>query len=388
VKHLALLGSTGSIGVSTLDVIRRFPDRFKVVGLAAGRNISLLAAQVLEFSPELISIQDEADVPRLKAMLSVSSWHGEIACGKLGVSAVAAMPAADVTVVAMVGAAGLPPTMTAIAAGKHIALANKETLVMAGPLVMAETAARGLSLLPIDSEHSAIFQALQAGRRVEAAKIILTASGGPFFGRTADSLKAVTVKDALRHPRWRMGKKISIDSATLMNKALEIIEAHWLFAMPPRDIDVLVHPQSVVHSLVEFHDGSVIAQLGEADMRVPIAYALSYPERLPLDLPRLSLKEWSRLEFFPPDAESFPAISLAYAALDAGGAASATLNAANEVAVEAFLKGRIAFPAISQVVTEALQYQNVATDSCEAVLAADQSARLWAENYIKKLPSA
>ena len=387
-KHLALLGSTGSIGVSTLDVIRRFPDRFKVVGLAAGRNISLLAVQVLEFSPELISIQDEADVPRLKAMLSVSSWRGEIACGKLGVSAVAAMPAADVTVVAMVGAAGLPPTMTAIAAGKHIALANKETLVMAGPLVMAETAARGLSLLPIDSEHSAIFQALQAGRRVEAAKIILTASGGPFFGRTADSLKAVTVKDALRHPRWRMGKKISIDSATLMNKALEIIEAHWLFAMPPRDIDVLVHPQSVVHSLVEFHDGSVIAQLGEADMRVPIAYALSYPERLPLDLPRLSLKEWSRLEFFPPDAESFPAISLAYAALDAGGAASATLNAANEVAVEAFLKGRIAFPAISQVVTEALQYQNVATDSCEAVLAADQSARLWAENYIKKLPSA
>ena len=386
-KRIALLGSTGSIGVSLLDVIRRFPDRFQVVGLAAGRNINLLAAQVAEFSPALISLQDEADVPRLKAILP-ASWRGEIACGKLGADAVAAMPEADVTAVAIVGAAGLPPTMAAIAAGKHIALANKETLVIAGALVMAEMAARGLNLLPIDSEHSAIFQALQAGKRAEAAKIILTASGGPFFGKMAETLRTVTVEDALRHPRWRMGRKISIDSATLMNKALEIIEAHWLFAMPPRDIEVLVHPQSVVHSLVEFHDGSVIAQLGEADMRVPIAYALSYPERLPLDLPRLSLKEWSRLEFFPPDTEAFPAISMAYAALDAGGAAPATLNAANEVAVEAFLRGRIAFPAISQVVAEALQHQNGAADSFEAVLAADQSARLWAESYIKKLPSA
>jgi len=198
----------------------------------------------------------------------------------------------------------------------------------------------------------------------------------------------VTVEDALRHPRWRMGKKISIDSATLMNKALEIIEARWLFAMPPRDIEVLVHPQSVVHSLVEFHDGSVIAQLGEADMRVPIAYALSYPERLPLDLPRLSLAEWSRLEFFPPDDETFPAIAMAYAALEAGGIAPVTLNAANEVAVDAFLRGRIAFPAITRVVAEALQHHDAAADSYEAVLAADQSARAWAESYIKTLPSA
>ena len=386
-RHITLLGSTGSIGENVLDVVRRFPDRFQVVGLAAGRNIDLLAAQVSEFSPELISIQDEADMPRLRALLP-ASWHGEIACGELGAKMIAAVPEADVTVVAMVGAAGLPPTMAAVAAGKDIALANKETLVMAGSLVMAETAARGLSLLPIDSEHSAIFQALQAGKRAEAAKIILTASGGPFFGKTADDLRAVTVEDALRHPRWRMGRKISIDSATLMNKALEIIEAHWLFAMPPRDIEVLVHPQSVVHSLVEFHDGSVIAQLGEADMRVPIAYALSYPERLSLDLPRLSLQEWSRLEFFPLDGETFPAIAMAYAALEDGGAAPVTLNAANEVAVDAFLQGRIAFPAISQVVAEALQHQNAAADSFEAILAADQSARLWAESYIKKLPSA
>ena len=386
-KHLALLGATGSIGVSALDVIRRFPDHFQVVGLAAGRNVDLLAAQVLEFSPALISIQDKADVPRLKEMLP-ASWHGEIVCGDWGAKAVAAMSEADMTVVAIVGSVGLSPTMAAIAAGKHIALANKETLVMAGSLVMAEIAARGLSLLPIDSEHSAIFQALQAGSRADATKIILTASGGPFFGRTAETLGAVTVDDALRHPRWRMGRKISIDSATLMNKALEIIEAHWLFAMPPRDIEVLVHPQSVVHSLVEFHDGSVIAQLGEADMRVPIAYALSYPERLPLDLPRLSLQEWSRLEFFPLDGETFPAISMAYAVLEAGGAASVTLNAANEVAVEAFLRGRIAFPAITQVVTEALQRHDAAADTFETILAADQSARVWAERYIKKLPSA
>jgi 1-deoxy-D-xylulose-5-phosphate reductoisomerase len=381
------LGSTGSIGVNTLDVIRRFPDRFQVVGLAAGRNVELLAAQAALFLPELISIQDEADLPRLRAMLPVS-WRGEIACGPSGAKAVAAMAAADVTVVAMVGAGGLPPTMAAIAAGKHIALANKETLVMAGSLVMAEVAARGLSLLPIDSEHSAILQALRAGSRTEAAKIILTASGGPFFGRTAPSLKKVTVEEALRHPRWRMGRKISVDSATLMNKALEVIEAHWLFAMPSRDIEVLVHPQSVVHSLVEFHDGSVIAQLGEADMRVPIAYALSHPERLPLTAPRLSLKEWSRLEFFPLDDETFPSISMAYAALESGGAAPVTLNAANEVAVEAFLQRRIPFLAIHQVVAEALQHQAAAADSFEAVLAADRSARLWAESYIKKLPSA
>jgi len=387
VKRIALLGSTGSIGVNTLDVIRRFPDRFQVVGLAAGRNIELLAAQAALFLPALVSVQDEADAPRLRAMLP-ASWRGEIACGAPGVNAVAAMAEADVTVVAMVGAQGLSPTMAAIAAGKHIALANKETLVMAGALVMAEIAARGLSLLPIDSEHSAIFQALRAGTRAEAAKIILTASGGPFFGRTVESLRKVTVEEALRHPRWRMGKKISIDSATLMNKALEVIEAHWLFAMPSRDIEVLVHPQSVVHSLVEFHDGSVIAQLGEADMRVPIAYALSHPERLPLAAPRLSLKEWPRLEFFPLDNETFPAISMAYAALEAGGAAPVTLNAANEVAVEAFLRRRIAFPAISQVVAEALQHQDAAADSFEAILAADQSARIWAESYIKKLPSA
>ena len=385
-KRIALLGATGSIGVNTLDVVRRFPDRFQVVGLAAGRNIDLLAAQAAKFSPELISIQDEADAPRLRTLLP-ASWRGEVVCGPVGANAIAAMPQADVAVVAMVGAAGLPPTMAALAAGKHIALANKETLVMAGSLVMAEAAARGLSLLPIDSEHSAIFQALQAGQRTEVAKIILTASGGPFFGRTAEALTAVTVEDALRHPRWRMGKKISIDSATLMNKALEIIEARWLFAMSPRDIEVLVHPQSVVHSLVEFHDGSVIAQLGEADMRVPIAYALSYPERLPLDVPRLSLAEWSRLEFFPVDGETFPAIAMAYAALEAGRAAPVTLNAANEVAVEAFLRGRIAFPAITRVVAEALQHHDAAADSYEAVLAADQSARAWAERYIKKLPS-
>jgi 1-deoxy-D-xylulose-5-phosphate reductoisomerase len=388
VKRITLLGSTGSIGVNALDVIQRFPDRFQVVGLAAGRNLELLAAQATAFAPGLLSVLHESDVSRLRAMLP-PTWRGEIVWGEWGAKAVAAMPEADVAVVAMVGAAGLSPTLAAIAAGKHIALANKETLVMAGSLVMAEIAARGLSLLPIDSEHSAIFQALRAGERSEAAKIILTASGGPFYGRTAEALERVTVAEALNHPRWRMGKKISIDSATMMNKALEIIEARWLFAMPPRDIEVLVHPQSVVHSLVEFHDGSVIAQLGEADMRVPIAYALSYPERLPLSVPRLSLKAWSRLDFLPLDDKNFPAVSMAYAALESGGAASVILNAANEVAVEAFLQGRIAFSAIRRVVAEALQHLNAAADSVDAVFAADASARVWAEEYIqRRQPSA
>lgn len=377
-RRISLLGSTGSIGVNVLDIVRRFPDRFKIVGLAAGCNVEALAAQVVEFSPECVSVCDEWHAKLLHDRLP-SVWHNRIFWGDEGNRIVAAHETADMTVSAIVGAAGLKPTLAAIGAGKDVGLANKETLVMAGRIVMDAVAARGVRMLPVDSEHSAIFQALQAGRREDVRKIILTASGGPFRGKKPEELQRVTMEDALNHPKWKMGRKISIDSATLMNKGLEVIEAKWLFGTPVDSIEVLVHPQSIVHSLVEFRDGSVIAQLGIPDMRIPITYALSYPERLNLPLPSLNLAECARLDFYQPDRRSFPALDLAFGALRSGGVQPAVLNAANEVAVEAFLQGRIDFTSIVDIVSSTMdRMPGGSEENLEDILEADAEARLRA----------
>lgn len=374
-RRISLLGSTGSIGVNVLEVVRQFPDRFQIVGLAAGRNVELLARQALEFNPECLSVCDERHASLLQTMLP-DSWQRKIVWGNQGNEAVAAFAAADFAISAIVGAAGLLPTLAAIKAGKDIGLANKETLVMAGKIVMDAVAAHKVRLLPVDSEHSAIFQALEAGRREDLRKIILTASGGPFREKTGEDLKRVTCAEALNHPNWRMGKKISIDSATLMNKGLEVIEARWLFGVESEGIEVVLHPQSIVHSLVEFRDGSVLAQLGIPDMRIPIAYALSYPERLPLALPPLNLAQCGRLDFLEPDSVCFPALKLAFHALRAGGVLPAVLNAANEVAVEAFLAGRITFPAIAETVARTMErVQDGSEDNLDDILEADERAR-------------
>ncbi len=381
-RRISLLGSTGSIGVNVLKVVRQFPERFSVVGLAAGRNMPLLSKQILEFSPECVSVCDKEHAQVLRALLP-GTWQHRIVWGGDGNQEVAALAPADITISAIVGAAGLLPTLAAIRAGKDIGLANKETLVMAGKIVMDAVAAHRVRLLPVDSEHSAIFQALEAGRREDVRKIILTASGGPFRGKTGNDLQHVTREQALNHPNWQMGHKISIDSATLMNKGLEVIEARWLFGMDSEGIEVVVHPQSIVHSLVEFRDGSVVAQLGIPDMRIPIAYALSYPERLPLALPSLNLARCARLEFLEPDHLSFPALQLAFQALRAGGVQPAVLNAANEVAVEAFLAGRITFPAIAETVARTMEHvQSGSEDNLDDILAADLGARREAERII------
>lgn len=381
-KHLALLGSTGSIGRSVLDVVRQFPDHFAVTGLAAGRNVALLSQQVLEFAPELISVCDSGCALELRRLLP-AVFHDRIVVGTEGNIGVAAHPSADMTISAIVGAAGLLPTLAAIEAGHDIGLANKETLVMAGRLVMAAVRRKGVRLLPVDSEHSAIFQALEAGRRQDVNKIILTASGGPFLRCSVEDLQQATPDQALAHPNWSMGRKISIDSATLMNKGLEVIEAKWLFDMEVDEIEVVVHPQSIVHSLVEFRDGSVVAQLGVPDMRIPIAYALSYPARLPLALQPLQLSRCANLEFIDPDHNRFPALSLAFDALREGGVVPAVLNAANEVAVEAFLSGRLSFPGIFTTVEQTMRGMSAGKDdSLDAILAADTAAREMASRLI------
>ena len=381
-KRISLLGSTGSIGRNVLEVVRQFPELYRISGLAAGRNIDLVLEQALEFLPDLVAVQDEDDAMRLRAQLP-AAYRDRVVTGNDGNCLVAALPDTDVTVSSIVGAAGLMPTLAAIRAGKTIGLANKETLVMAGRIVMAEARENGVTVLPIDSEHSAIFQALEAGRKEDVAKIILTASGGPFRGRTEEELRQVTKEQALNHPNWDMGQKITIDSATLMNKGLEVIEAHWLFDMAVKDIEVVVHPQSVVHSLVEYQDGSVMAQLGIPDMRIPIAYALSYPRRLPLKLSPLRLSVCSNLEFYEPDYLAFPALKLAFAAIERGGVAPAVLNAANEVAVAAFLAERIDFLRIPAIVAETLERVQDGDEAClDDILAADDSARRTAEALV------
>jgi 1-deoxy-D-xylulose-5-phosphate reductoisomerase len=352
-KTIALLGSTGSIGMSTLDLVRRFPERFRVHGLVAGENLRRLASQIREFSPKCVAIKNEEDVPRLRRLLS--SNRVEILYGQHGATAVSTAHEIDIVVAAIVGGAGLVPTLAAVRAGKELALANKEALVMAGEIFVKAAKQKGVQLLPVDSEHSAIFQCLQGNRREEVDKIILTASGGPFLRTPLKRLNQVTVAQALRHPNWKMGRKITIDSATMMNKGLEVVEARWEFDMDPRRIEVVIHPQSVVHSMVRYQDGAIIAQLGIPDMRIPIAYALAYPHRLKGGWKTLDLTRQGELNFLPVESNRYPALKLAYAALKEGGTMPAVLNASNEVAVAAFLERQIGFCDIHRVIDNTMQ---------------------------------
>ncbi len=350
-KTLAVLGSTGSIGRSALDVAAASPDRFQVVALAAGRSVEILAEQILAHNPKLVSVSGPEEAARLKALLPRGNGV-RIVTGAEGLEEVASDPGSEVVVGALVGALGLRSAYAAVKAGKRLALANKETLVVAGELILREARKSGAEILPVDSEHSAIHQAMRGGRASEVERIILTASGGPFRERDLSSFDAITVEDALAHPTWKMGPKITIDSATMMNKGLEIIEAHFLFGLPPERIGVVLHPQSVIHSFVEFADGSMLSQLAKNDMKFPIAYALNYPDRLPNAFGRLDLVSIKRLEFFELEAERYPAVELALEALRIGGGMPAVVNGANEVAVAAFLQGKISFPEIVSVVSE------------------------------------
>jgi 1-deoxy-D-xylulose-5-phosphate reductoisomerase len=380
-RSIALLGSTGSIGVSTLDLVRRFPERFKVHGMVAGRNIKRLAAQIKEFSPQCVSVKDAEDVPRLRELLG--KQRVEILSGEEGAITVATANEVQVVVAAIVGGAGLVPTLRAVIAGKDIALANKEALVMAGEIFVKAAEENSIRLLPVDSEHSAIFQCLQGNRRDEVDRLILTASGGPFLRTPLKRLAKVTVEQALKHPNWKMGRKITIDSATMMNKGLEVVEARWEFDMEPRRIEVVIHPQSVVHSMVRYQDGSIIAQLGVPDMRIPIAYALAYPHRLNGGWKPLELTEHGELNFLSVDKKRYPALALAYQALEEGGSMAAVLNAANEVAVEAFLARRIGFRDIHRIIKETMNgHSTTYPREVEAILEVDRWARRRAESLI------
>jgi 1-deoxy-D-xylulose-5-phosphate reductoisomerase len=351
-KALAILGSTGSIGTSTLDIVSGLPEQFRVVALAAGSNLDRLEGQVRLYRPALVALARESSARELARRLGAAA--PEVCWGPDGLRQTAAESGADMVVSAIVGAAGLVPTMAAVLAGKDVALANKESLVMAGELVTREARARGVRILPVDSEHSAIFQCLGGNGAREVRRVVLTASGGPFRTRPRGTFATITPEEALKHPTWSMGKKITIDSATLMNKGLEVIEAHWLFGLPVNQVDVIIHPQSIIHSLVEYVDGSMMAQLGVPDMRVPIQYALTYPERCENAVPRLALDRMAGLTFEPVDREKFPCLDLAYEAASTGGSAPAVLNAANEVAVHQFLARRIGFDEIATVIHKAL----------------------------------
>jgi 1-deoxy-D-xylulose-5-phosphate reductoisomerase len=384
-KGLAILGSTGSIGVSALEVATRMSDRLRVTALAAGRNIELLDEQIRRHRPILVSVAEPQDRQRLETRLGDLAREVEVLCGAEGARAVACHEEAEVVVCAMVGAVGLEPALAAIRRGITVAIANKEPLAIAGQLCVEEARRNGSTLLPVDSEHNAIFQAMRGlSGPHEVRRLLLTGSGGPF--RTLGDLSGVTPEQALAHPTWSMGRKITIDSATLMNKGLEVIEARWLFDIPSDRIDVLIHPQSVVHSMVELVDGSILAQLGAPDMRLPIAHALAYPERLQMDLPRLDLTQCGPLTFEPADTARFPCLALARDALESGATYPAALNAANEVAVQAFLDHRLEFTAIPELIRRTLD-AHVPTDSAnlEQVLQADQEARLHAQRLIQDL---
>ncbi len=384
-RKIAILGSTGSIGVNTLNVIREFPHRFKVTALAAGRNVELLASQVNEFKPQIAAVLTPDLAERLERLLD-PALKVEVVWGEDGYTKAASGDETETVVSAIVGAAGLKPTWTAVQAGKRVALANKETLVMAGELIMKEAEAAGAEILPVDSEHSAIFQVLRGQKPEYVKRIILTASGGPFLKKSRAELVKVNRRKALAHPKWKMGARISIDSATLMNKGLEAIEARWLFGYPLEMINIQIHPQSIVHSMVEFVDGSILAQMGCPDMRVPIAYALSYPERLPLDLPRLDLPALSDLCFSEPDFEAFPCLALALKAGHTGGTAPVILNAADEIAVQAFLAGGLNFLDISRVVELTMKREPVEPlRGLEHILSVNQKARQSAKAITAEL---
>ena len=373
-KRLAILGSTGSIGVNTLDIVRQFPERFEVVSLSAGLNTKLVKEQILEFRPKVVSVLNKELAKTLQKDLA--SKTADIVHGVEGLIQVATHPEVDQVVSAIVGAVGLIPTLSAIKTGKVIALANKEPLVMAGKLMMEESRRTRAQILPVDSEHSAIFQALLGHQKEDVHRLILTASGGPFLNHPISKLPEVTVKEALNHPHWEMGRKITVDSASLMNKGLEVIEAHWLFNISVEKIVVQIHPQSIVHSMVEYIDGSIVAQMGIADMRIPISYALSYPQRLNLDLPHLDLSQSGALTFFHPNPERYPCLKLAYQSIKIGETMPAVLNAANEIAVNAFLEGAIKFTEIPVLIQKVMEAHDVKlVQTIEDILRADHWAR-------------
>ena len=380
-KTIVILGSTGSIGTSTLDIVERFPDEFRVAGLSAATNDEKLEEQIRRFKPRMVALSNEPAAARLRqrcADLSV-----EILSGTEGVAQVASISEAEMVISAIVGGAGLVPTLAAIRANKHIALANKEPMVMAGKLMQEEARKHGVRIFPVDSEHSAIFQSLEGHRLEDVRRLILTASGGALWTLTKEELQDVTPERALQHPNWKMGAKITIDSATLMNKGLEVVEARWLFDIPESRIDVLIHRESIIHSLVEYHDRSMIAQLGLPDMRTPISYAMRYPERMPLDLPSLDLTEIGKLTFCKPDHDRFPCLGLGYESLRVGGTMPAAMNAANEVAVEAFLNGGIRFVDIAEIIRSTMEsHHSREVESLDDALETDRWAREKAEALV------
>lgn len=388
-QRITILGATGSIGVSTLDVISRHPDRYRVYALSAHQRVAELAELCIRFKPQIAVVGTAKAAAELKKILSGNDLRIEVDYGESALCAIAKADECDVVMAAIVGAAGLQPTLSAARAGKKVLLANKEALVMSGRLFMDAVSVNGSTLLPIDSEHNAIFQCLPQGYGREpgghgVAKILLTASGGPFLHRQIDTLEAVTPAEAVAHPNWAMGRKISVDSATMMNKGLEVIEAHWLFGADASQIDVVIHPQSVIHSMVSYADGSVLAQLGNPDMRTPIAHALAYPERIASGVKAVDLTEIAQLTFLKPDYQRFPCLGLAYDALLAGGTAPAILNAANEVAVEAFLDGKIGFRAIDSLISRVMDsVPSSEVDNIDGLLDYDRRSREAARSFIQ-----
>jgi 1-deoxy-D-xylulose-5-phosphate reductoisomerase len=386
-KRLTILGSTGSIGRNALDIVSQYRDLFKIAVLTAGANVDLLEKQIKSFSPEVVALANENAAEELRKRMGKRRASSlDILSGKNGVAEAAAYKDSDFVLSAIVGAAGLVPTLSAIRSGKTIGLANKESLVMAGKIVTDESKKYKVKILPVDSEHSAIFQCIEGHGISDVKKIILTASGGPFADKGIDELNNITPEEALKHPKWKMGKKITIDSATLMNKGFEVIEAHYLFGIPSKSIEVLIHPQSIVHSMVEFNDRSCIAQLSVPDMKGPIAYALTYPKGLENVVDKLSLQDIESLTFKKPDNECFPCLSYAYMALDVGGTMPSVLNAANEVAVDAFLKGVIRFTEIPFIIRKTMYSHTVTSDKeLDVVIEADRWARKTAKEAVKSI---
>jgi len=386
-KNIIILGSTGSIGTNTLDIVSKFPGKFRVVGITAGTNVDKMEEQIRTFSPLLAAMSDETAADRLRTRCKGLSTR--ILSGTDGLVKTATMDGADLVISAIVGGAGLVPTLAAIQAGKSIALANKEPMVMAGQLMREEARKARVRIFPVDSEHSALFQSMEGHRVQDIRRLILTASGGPLWNLTTQQMRAVQPQQALKHPNWKMGPKITIDSATLMNKGLEVVEAHWLFDIPASKIEVVVHRESIIHSLVEYTDRSVIAQLGLPDMRTPIAYAMNYPERVPLDLPSLNLAQIGSLSFCEPDHDRFPCLGFGYEALKVGGTMPAVLNAANEIAVQAFLDRKIGFLGIAETIRRTMgQHVPVDVSSLDIALKADLWARTKAAEMLAIVASA
>jgi 1-deoxy-D-xylulose-5-phosphate reductoisomerase len=382
-KRIAILGSTGSIGQNALEVISRSKNKWDVVGLAAGRNLELFKKQVAEFTPEIISLEREEDAAEF--LSEYPHYSSKICHGQEGAEAVARYDENDIVLSAITGINGLRPTLEAVQAGKRVALANKESLVVAGPLILMAAKQTGSQIIPVDSEHSGVFQCLAKEDKGDVKKVILTASGGPFFHLSAEEMKNKSLDEALDHPRWKMGKKVTIDSATLMNKGLELIEARWLFGLEPDQLDMLIHPQSIVHSLVEMRDGSVLAQLSPTDMKIPIQYALTYPEREEALMPSLDLSQVRALEFYEIDHQKFPLVKLARMALDEGDSVAVALNTANEVAVEAFIEGEISFSDIAVIVTATVEdHTKRKIESLEEIFDIDRETKRKTRNLIEQ----